>query len=287
MADFVVIGALALDRPIWLNRPLSPGVRLRGSTLAGAMAGRLGGGAANAGVALARAGHRVSLAAFVRQDPDGAAAIAAAQAAGLETTQVHSLAGRSKTTLILIDPAGERTILGLDLDPEAPPALDPPDAGKVIEGLFVRGGYPGCDAWAKACRGPVVAHWPTGRFEGPCDLLVGSADDCSDAERHDPYAAGRSRMGDRLQWFVMTCGAGDVIAYGPAHSVRVTPPQVKAVDTTGAGDVFAAGLLEAFVAGADIEAALQHACAWGATAVGEEGSAPISGIFQSFRRTLT
>ena len=51
MADFLVIGALALDRPIWLSGPLEPGARLLGRTLDGALAPRLGGGAANAATA--------------------------------------------------------------------------------------------------------------------------------------------------------------------------------------------------------------------------------------------
>jgi sugar/nucleoside kinase (ribokinase family) len=291
LAHFQVIGALALDRPVWLSGPVSPGARLRGRTQDGALAGRLGGGAANAGAALARAGHRVALAGFVGADVDGDAALAAARAAGLDTALVGRRAGASPTTLILIDPAGERTVLHLDADLAAGlPDLPPPDEGVGegggADGLYVRGPYPGAELWAQACRGPVVAHWPAGRFEGPCDVLVASAEDCSASDLADPFAAGRAQVGDRLQWMVVTQGAGEVVAHGGSRSVRVTPPAVSVVDATGAGDAFAAGLLEALVAGADIEAAVRQACAWGAVAIGVDGSAPLDGDFPAFRPGL-
>ena len=282
MADFVVIGALALDRPVWLSGPLAPGVRLRGRTRQGALAGRLGGGGANAGVALARAGHGVALAAFASAGADGDAALAAAQAAGLDTGRVVRRAGGGMT-VILIDPAGERVVLGLDAEAVTLPDLLPPDDGAAFDGLYVRSPFPGASAWAQACRGPVVAHWPAGDFAGPCDVLVASADDCGPGELADPFAAGRAQVGARLEWMVVTHGAADVVAYDGARSVSVTPPPAKVVDATGAGDVFAAGLLEALVAGADIEAALRHACRWGAVAVGLDSSAPLAGDFPPFR----
>ena len=283
MADFVVIGALALDRPVWLSGPLAPGVRLRGRTQQGALAGRLGGGGANAGVALARAGHGVALAAFAVAGADGDAALAAAQAAGLDTGRVLRRADGGGMTLILIDPTGERVVLGLDTEAVTLPDLPPPDDDAAFDGLYVRSPYPGAGAWAQACRGPVVAHWPAGAFAGPCDVLVASADDCGAGELADPFAAGCAQVGGRLKWMVVTHGAGDVVAYDGSRSISVTPPPARVVDATGAGDVFAAGLLEALVAGADIEAALRHACSWGAVAVGLDSSAPLAGDFPAFR----
>ena len=278
-----MIGAVALDRPIWLSGPLSPGVRLRGRTLEGALAGRLGGGGANAGVALARAGHDVALAGCVGAGADGDAALAAAQAAGLDTALVGRRAGGAGMTLILIDPAGERVVLGLDGKAVAWPHLPPPDAGQAFDGLYLRAPYPGASAWAQACRGPVIAHWPAGDFAGPCDVLVASADDCSADELADPFATGRAQVGARLQWMVVTRGGGEVVAFSGSRSVSATPTPARMVDATGAGDVFAAGLLEALAAGADIEAALRHACSWGAVAVGLDSSAPTAGDFPAFR----
>lgn len=282
MADFLVIGALALDRPVRLSGPLCSGARVLGTSLGGALAGRLGGGGANAGVALARAGHGVSLMAIIADDPDGNAALALARDAGLNVSQVQRRPGSSRTTLILIDPSGERAVLGLDFERAATlPSLPPPD-GATFAGIYVRAPYPGADAWAQACAGPVVAHWPCLGFDGPCDVLVASADDCDAATLADPFAAGRAVVGERLKWFVMTHGAGAVVAHDGERLIEVSPAPAPVVDSTGAGDVFAAGLLETLAAGAGMEQALVHGCGWGGVAVGLDASAPLEGVFAPF-----
>lgn len=282
MAKLVVIGALALDRPVKLNGPPTPGARLMGQSLDGALGGRLGGGGGNAGVALVRAGHEVQLAAVVADDADGRHAAALAEAAGLDVSLVQRRPGASRQTLIFVDPAGERLVLSLDPGPLVMPNLPPP-LDQPFAGLYVRAPYGGAAAWAEACRGPIVAHWPCPGFAGPCDVLVASADDCDAATLADPFAAGRAQVGDRLSAFVMTHGLDAVVAYGAEGEVSVQPKPATVRDATGAGDVFAAGLLEALAAGAEIEPALVQACAWGAVAVGLESSAPIDGVFAGFR----
>lgn len=283
MADFLVIGTLALDRPVRLSGPLESGGRLLGRSLDGALAGRLGGGAANAGVALARSGHRAAVLSVLADDSDGDTCLALAQAAGLDTRRVVRRAGASRTTLILIEPGGERLVLGLDVEtPELPP-LPTPQPDEAFDGLYVRAPYPGAEAWAAACRGPVLAHWPAGGFTGPCDVLVASADDCDAATLADPFAAGRAQAGERLGWMVLTHGAGQVTAHDGRRVLRASPPPARVVDSTGAGDCFAAGLLEALTAGAEMQAALVHACGWGAVAVELDASAPLEGRFPAFR----
>ncbi|WP_309645550.1 PfkB family carbohydrate kinase [Phenylobacterium sp.] len=283
MEDLVVIGALALDRPVRLSGPPLPGARLSGHSLGGVLAGRLGGGGANAGVALTRAGHKVRLISVIAEDADADVALGQARSAGLGTALVVRRPGFSRTTLILIDPAGERLVLGLDMGLVPPSPIPPPSADVGFQGLYVRAAYPGAETWAQACLGPVVAHWPCGGFAGPCDVLIASADDCDEAVRAAPFAAGRAQVGERLAWMVMTHGAGEVVAHGPNDQIRVLPSPAKVVDATGAGDTFAAGLLDALVAGAGIEAALSAACAWGAIAVGLDSSAPLAGDFPAFR----
>ena len=283
MAEFLVIGALALDRPVRLSGPLESGGRLLGRTLEGALAGRLGGGAANAGVALARAGHRAAVLGVVAQDGDGEACLALARAAGLDTRRVVRRPGPSRTTLILIEPGGERLVLGLDFEAAELPPLPPPEPDEAFDGLYVRSPYAGAEAWTAACRGPVLAHWPAGGFAGPCDVLVASMDDCDGATLADPFGAGRAQVGERLKWMVLTRGGHSVTAHDGRRVLRATPPPARVVDATGAGDCFAAGLLEALSAGADMASALAHACAWGAAAVAQDASAPLAGDFAAFR----
>jgi sugar/nucleoside kinase (ribokinase family) len=278
---FLVIGALALDRPIWLGGPLRSGGRLRGRTLDGDSddGGRLGGGAANAGCALLAAGHAVQVASVLAADADGAWVRARALAAGLDLARVGVRPGASARTLVLIEPSGERTIIGLGgAAPPARPALDPPSEhpGLRPDGVFVRAPLGGAAAWAGRSLGPVILHWPAPGYDGEADVVVASADDLQATAAADPFGAAAAALGSRLSWAVVTHGAAGAVAHGRngARAAASAPP-VTARDATGAGDVFAAGLLEALAAGAAIEPALAHACAWGAAAVGLEGSAPI------------
>jgi len=283
MVDFLVIGTLALDRPIKLGGPLESGARLTGKTLNGALAPRLGGGGANAGVALTRSGHRVAISSVVADDADGDDCLDLARSAGLDTSRVARCAGASRTTLILIEPGGERTVLGLDAHRPPLPLLPEPAPGETFDGLYVRAPFVGAEAWARACSGPVLAHWPAGSFSGPCDVLVASVDDCDSATLLDPFAAGQAQVGERLKWMVLTNGRSEITAHDGRRTLTMTPPPTRVLDTTGAGDCFAAGLLEAITAGADMAQALTQACAWGAVAVGLEASAPLEGAFPAFR----
>lgn len=289
MARLTVLGALAMDRPIRLSGPLAPGARLAGVTLGGALEGRLGGGGANAGVALLKAGHDVAIAGVVAADAEGDEVLGLAASAGLEVSAVGRRPGVTRKTLIFVDPNGERAVIGLDLDRASLiiPELEAPGPSAALDGLFVRSAYPSAQAWAQACRGPVMVHLPVIGFPGLADVAVTSAEDMDAGFLAAPYQTARRQLGERLSWVVVTRGAAGAVAYGQTVQIEAFAPRVeKVVDTTGAGDIFAAGLLDALVAGAEMEAALRHACAWGAAAVGLDGSAPLEAppaLFPAFR----
>ncbi|HYD43831.1 MAG TPA: PfkB family carbohydrate kinase, partial [Phenylobacterium sp.] len=136
--------------------------------------------------------------------------------------------------------------------------------------------------WAARCAGPVIAHWPS-LYAGPADVLVASADDLDPETLAAPYRAGRAAVGERLAWVVVTRGGDGAAAYGPDGEIHVAAPPAVVQDATGAGDIFAAGLLDALVAGAEMEAALAHACAWGSAAVTLDASAPVDAPPGTFR----
>jgi sugar/nucleoside kinase (ribokinase family) len=286
MATLLVIGALALDRPIRLDGPLRAGGRLRAWSLDGALEGRLGGGAANAGCALLAAGHTVLAASIIADDSDGRQARALAQAAGLNLELTCSRPGTSARTLLLIEPTGERTVIGLDgSTPQARLTLEPPSRHPAVrpDGLFIRSAYDGAADWARLAR-PVILHWPAPAYDGEADVVVASAEDLPETLASAPFQAASLRLGPRLGWVVVTRGAAGAVAYG-RDGVRVVakaPPAVTR-DTTGAGDVFAAGLLDALAGGAGMDQALAHACAWGAATAGLDCSAPMDAPPGTFR----
>ncbi len=77
-----------------------------------------------------------------------------------------------------------------------------------------------------------------------------------------------------LEWTVVTRGPEGAAAYGDGIRLEEKASVVRAADSTGAGDVFAAGLVHALAAGRDMRSALGTAVAWGSASVRYEGTVP-------------
>lgn len=75
-----------------------------------------------------------------------------------------------------------------------------------------------------------------------------------------------------MQWLVVTEGARGVTAYSDDQVLRVAAREVTPIDTTGAGDSFAAGLVHALVSSARMANALQTGVNWGGEATLWESS---------------
>jgi ribokinase len=73
---------------------------------------------------------------------------------------------------------------------------------------------------------------------------------------------------------VMTLGERGALIVTPSSSTHVPAVPMSAVDTTGAGDAFNAGLATALASGASLEAAVQLAVVTGGLAVTREGVIP-------------
>jgi len=158
--------------------------------------------------------------------------------------------------------------------PVAVRELPPPEAQALIdlarEAMVVRSRDLDVTALLAeaAARSLVVAHVPPLEAGSrPAHVLVGSESDLPPAFLADPWAAGREIASLALRLVVVTRGERGAEAFGANEHESVSAPHVRVVDSTAAGDVFAAGLVHALAEGRKTRAALETAVAWGAAAV--------------------
>ena len=270
MADIVIVGSVAWDDVVLLDNPLRTG-----SHNSGCWQGRrIGGGAANTGMALARAGNRALVVSAVGMELDGEQLGVELARMGLDLTHLNRLAKATTHSLVILDPEGERTIVNL-ARAEVPL---PSDLARIpADCFYARSADPALTSVLaeRARYSMVVAHVPP-LVEGfrPARVLVGSASDLDAAFLAQPFTAGRQIAGDMLEWMVITYGSEGAKAFAENRVVEIKPPVVKVVDSTGAGDVFAAGLCHALASGRVMDMALETAVAWGSASVQYEGTVP-------------
>lgn len=266
MVRVLIVGSVAQDEVVRLKEPLREGHHVEGA----GEGVRLGGGGSNTSIPLAHAGHEVSVIAAVGRDAAGDRQLSELAATGVDPSLIRVLDGVATTrAIVMVDDAGERTIVNLTRTAEAEPPR------RIVETpadyLYVRSRAgdlaPLLAEKARFCR--IVAHIPPcGDGARPAHVLVGSESDLGPEVLADPFAAGRRIAGDILDWVVLTRGEGGAVAYGPGGRERVRPAEaVEPVDTTGAGDAFAAGLIHGLASGRDMETALATAVAWGTESV--------------------
>ncbi len=288
MARVIIFGSLNWDTPIRLTAPIASGGRLFGTSLEGQMAGRLGGGGGNTGCGLAMAGHHVAVVSPVPLGPIGDRVLAEAEARDIDTRFVTRPDVPFPTTLLLIEPNGERVVIGLDL----PPAVlkEPPVPARIVDADTLRAFRPDAlylrrvDDLGTACLGCgerlSVAEWPghsaMDRLSKPLSVhvLVVSRDDLTLPLTDDVWPAAQSLTGGSLQALVVTDGPGGAHLFTQDGRQTIATRKVEAVDCTGAGDAFAAGLIRARLEGASWPAAVAHGNDWGALTVTDHASVP-------------
>jgi sugar/nucleoside kinase (ribokinase family) len=113
-------------------------------------------------------------------------------------------------------------------------------------------------------------------WAGPVDLLLPNAEEAAalDAARAPGPTPTRRPSPVAAHEIVVKRGAEGAVWTDGERTVRVPAEAVPVVDTTGAGDAFAAGLLSAWRPGGDPEAALVAGCRLAARAVSKPGARP-------------
>lgn len=296
----VCVGDVVTDVLAAIQGPIAPGsdtpasIRVCG-----------GGQAANTAAWLAAAGAEVTLVAAIGDDQAGRDRVAELTAAGVRVA-AQICPGVSTGAIVVLTDHGDRTMItdrgaNLLLSPESVDAALPgapggdhlrrspadwlhlsaytllgvPDVGRhALEQARAQGIRVSVDAASaqplREAGAPAFFSWVR-----PADVLLTNADEAAVLVGRGPAREQAAALAEAIGGSaVVKLGAGGAVwAYG-GETYAATAPEVIAVDTTGAGDAFAAGLLAALAAGRDPATALHEAVEWGARAVTSLGARP-------------
>lgn len=228
-----------------------------------------GGSAANVAVGLARLDRETHFLGSVGDDDRGTNAIVRLEDAGVEP-HVRTTTGQTAVKYILVDDAGEVALFGTEGANESFRIEDLPSGVLAGSGALHLTAQPPETAEALARQAPddALVSFDPGRRSG--DRNYASVFEHVDLL----FATTRERRTLDVDVPVMVTKRGrDGAAYtGPDGTFEHPGFDIgEAVDTTGAGDAFAAGFLAVWLDDADPERALTTANACGALAASREG----------------
>ncbi len=289
----VVVGTVNVDDVLELAALPLPGE----TVLALGTARHQGGKGANQASAAARWGAPTSLVALVGTDEDGASAVADLEGWGVGTTEVGAVDLPTGRALILLDRAGENSIVvasgangALDGD-RAAAALT--RLGITADDVVLTNGEVAGDVVAAAARAATdsgalhVHNLAPARTDDlvatGTSLLVlnevelgqatGGAGTGADTGA-DPGAALDQLLQGR-PGVVLTLGPRGAVAASSAGRTAVPAEPTRAVDTTGAGDAFCGALAAELASGGDLVEAVRlavRAGSWAVTGAGARGA---------------
>ena len=298
----VVFGSINVDlvaRAARLPRP--------GETLAGvAFAALPGGKGANQALAARRAGAAVTLVGAVGTDAFAGVALAGLKAAGVDVDSMGTSARHTGVALIHVDAQGENSITVIaganaDADPAALPSAilgagsDFAAAARSAagEGSRRRAARPRRRCARRAQRSARARACPKSLLAAIDVLVVNEIEAATIAVDLGLATAAESFAADVHRRFgcavVVTRGARGAIAAVDDHLLRAPAPQVKVVDTIGAGDAFVGAMAAALDRGAAWPRALADGVTAGAlacTAAGAQAAMPDAAAIANLSGTV-
>jgi ribokinase len=291
MSLITVVGSVNRDFVLTVRDLPHPGE----TVLARTFVEGVGGKGANQAVAAARLGSRVRLVARVGADAD--AILAALAAEGVDTGAVRTDEGTTGIAAVVVDAAGENTIV---VNPGANADLgvgDLPDrlvrsagevvlvqheiAPEVVDAAVLRAREQG----GVVVLNPAPARPVAAETLAAVDVLVPNLGEFVSLLGTDrPATVARARellAGADLpcRAVVVTLGAdGAVLREADStDTLHIPAPSVDAIDTVGAGDTFCGALADALGRGAGLPAAVERAvqaASHAATGLGAQTSMP-------------
>jgi fructoselysine 6-kinase len=237
----------------------------------------VGGNALNVAVQLTRLGRPAWYLGAIGPDAAGEQIRKALLACGVDIWGLVQVPGRTSTSRIRVDDVGVRHFESEDFGvcdgylPDAEALERVAECGAVHIGLMP-GAHPVREFLAS--RGVLVSQ-DCGVTIRPCGYRWMGIAFCSQEAAGIPaerIAADAINGGATLA--VVTCGELGSVAFDGRTAWRASAVPVEVVDTTGAGDAYAAGFLHARLNGADVDQAMIAAAEHAATACMHFGAWP-------------
>lgn len=291
MATFIVLGDVMMDVSAVIDQPIR-----HASDTPARICLNAGGSAANTARWLAHLGQSTCLIGSIGDDTLGRVAREELQRDGV----VPALAVRAEkptgTCIVIVDPSGERSML--------------PDAGAnalltaadLPEDRFHPGSHlhlSGYSLLRRATRDAALAALTMARARGVTtsldaasaapiaddpaayqeaypllDMLLANADEASALTGQAEPRAAAGDLGQLVGTVVVKSGAQGALGVHQGAMIDVPARRVTVIDSTGAGDAFAAGLLPAWARGGSLEEAIGLGAVVAAQAVSRVGAGP-------------
>lgn len=292
--DIVIAGAAIIDIPVV---PADPSVFTRVSTPAGRIILTSGGDAMNEALILSRLGKRVRLVTRIGRDDAGAYLKRACASAGIDTRHFHEIDGLDTgINVVLVDDSGERrfftnphgSLRALEADDILPDALDgakifcfasifvfPRIGPAELEQLFRRvhkRGLVVCADMTLPKHGETLADLaPALRY---LDYLFANLAEAQQITGlTSPSAIADALLNTGISHVIIKLGAkGCLIADQTGQQYIPACSGTNCIDTTGAGDNFAAGFLSALLDGRRFEDCARYANACASISVESVGA---------------
>lgn len=284
--DAAVLGEVAVDLTLQVDALPGAGE----FALARSRSRFAGGSAANVAVALSRLGQRVGFFGAVGDDEDGRFLRRAFELEDVDTTNLIEISGyKTPSCLVVVDRLGDRVILGFPRDPVATPVsrfdLEELRGARVI---FIGPTHTGMAARlfaASQARDATLAYAPGGLCHclapgelqpvlDEADILFVSGPEATALTGvSNPEDAMAQLAGTGPALIVGTLGERGALVVRGEERHRVPAVTVnQVVDTTGAGDAFAAGFIAAYLRGLKPRRAMSVGCAVAASAIQQLGA---------------
>ncbi|GDX32534.1 ribokinase [Actinomycetes bacterium] len=290
---FVLVGDLMMDITAVTNEPINYASDTRAQ-----ISIQPGGGAATTAAWLAHLGEDVHLIGALGDDLFATMFREALTGLGVHLHASKIRGTATGTCIVLVDATGERTMLP---DPGANQALD---VDQLTDSLFTAGAHlhlSGYTLLNSATRGvgqvaltrararqltssmdlasaaPIaVSRAPIWAALDQVDVLLANSHEATALTGLADTNAAMAALAEAVETVVIKCGPDGAVAAQGHLRYAVPALPAKVIDTTGAGDAFAAGFLASWCAGRELPEAVAAGVAQATRTLGRVGGGPMT-----------